>query len=376
LTSIDAAGAAGNLSGNAWAERAPLLAAWADRLLVNRHDAWGGYKPVALRDDGGKSLTKPCRAARGRVFLTPGILTRHFRGQRPEHVVGLHVTAPDSSCRWGAADLDCHAAGDDPRATRRAALAWYAKLVALGFHPLLTGSDGKGGYHLRVIFDRPIPSELVYAFMLWLTADSASHGLQRRPECFPKQPHLPPGKFGHWLRLPGRHHTSGYWSRLWDGSRVLADAEAVDTLLSLTGDDPGRIPPGVEPPRPPVAVTRQVTWPGQALTGAALAGRARAEAARIGARRTGWRSNGAYALAAFLTRDLSLTVEESLPWLAEWNQQNTPPLTGDELAAIAAHADAYGTHERGCGLAPLTQRCHRRRRRAETIAFVAKGGDR
>jgi hypothetical protein len=346
----------------AWSAASAPLAEWALRLLVVRTDVWGGYLPLALRSGSNKSLTKPRTADRGRVTLTRGTLVRHFAARLPEHVAGLHSTSPDSLCRWGAVDIDSHGGTADPAANRRAALGWYTRLAALGFRPLLTGSNGTGGYHLRIIFNRPIPSGRVYALMHWLTGDFAGHGLAARPETFPKQPRLTPGGYGNWLRIPGRHHTTEYRSQVWDGARVLAGAAAVEHILALTGDDPARIPAAVEPSRRPDSnghVARVLPTARPLPTGGASAAAIRAYAARVGSRGEGERSDAAYQFAAFLTHDLDLSVRDALPWLDEWNSTNIPPLDDDELAAIAAHADAYGTNARGCGLTPPPRR-HRR----------------
>jgi hypothetical protein len=360
-----------------WSRAARPLADWTGRLLVNRRDAWGGYRPLALRADGGKSITKPARADRGKHFLTLGTLERHFRGERPEDVCGLHSTSPDSFCRWGAADIDRHGGGADPAANTRAALGWYARLAALGFRPLLTGSDGRGGYHLRAIFDRPIPSERVYALMHWLTADYAAFGLDRRPEVFPKQARLDAGAYGNWLRLVGRHHTSEYWSKVWDGARVLAGAAAVDFILSLTGDDPGLIPAGIELPRPRVAVVPRVVRPYWAPPGDALARRVRDYARKVGNRGVGGRSNAAYDIAAFATRDLAMSEEDAMPLLVDWDRCNMPPLGDDELAGIVANAQRYGKHDRGCGLVappPVRATGPKAKRRHRSHSFTVMNG--
>jgi hypothetical protein len=88
----------------------------------------------------------------------------------------------------------------------------------------------------------------VYAFLCWLVADHATLGLAEAPETFPKQAAVAPpgqaGQFGNWLRLPGRHHTRDYWSRVWDADagRWLGGNRAIDHILSIQGDDPGLIP--------------------------------------------------------------------------------------------------------------------------------------
>jgi hypothetical protein len=213
----------------AWCDRSQELAAWVWAHLVNRLDAWGAY--------GSRGPYT------GKGELTLRQLRQHFAYARRWHIIGLHSTGTDGSCRWAAVDIDAHP-GDpcDPAANRRAALAWLAVLVALGFRPLLSDSNGRGGFHLLVIFRRPIPAALAYAFLRWLTRDFAAHGFPKRPECFPKQPRLGGLGFGNWLRVVGRHYKHDHWSRVWDGERWLDGAAAVDFILRLDGDEPGRIP--------------------------------------------------------------------------------------------------------------------------------------
>ena len=109
----------------------------------------------------------------------------------------------------------------------------------MGFHPLLVDSNDEGGYHLRCLFRDPVSTADIYAFLRWLTADFAKFGFLNRPECFPKQIRVDARTpYGNWLRIPGRHHKHDHWSRIWDGSRWLEGNEAVEFLLTFTGDDP------------------------------------------------------------------------------------------------------------------------------------------
>ena len=138
----------------------------------------------------------------------------------------------------------------------------------LGFRPLLTDSNGRGGYHLVVSFRAPVPAALVYTFLRWLTDDHAAHGLTSAPEHFPKQPALTGKRFGNWLRLPGAHHSQPHYSLVWDGSRWLAGAEAVAYLLHLDGDDPAFIPLHILPPDPARRTRRRARTPGLMSTAA------------------------------------------------------------------------------------------------------------
>ena len=77
--------------------------------------------------------------------------------------------------------------GATRRRTSRFALALYAVALALGFRPLLYDSNGRGGYHLVLLFDGPVPTETVFAFLKWLIRDWEAAGLAEAPETFPKQ---------------------------------------------------------------------------------------------------------------------------------------------------------------------------------------------
>jgi hypothetical protein len=331
------------------------LADWTWRLLVNRTDVFGGYLPPELRSETKKSVTKPSVANRGRYFLTPDTLRRHYEGRLPQHVVGLHSTAPDNTCRWVAADLDYHGAGGpSPEANRRAALGWYGKLTGLGFRPLLTSSNGTGGYHLRAIFNTPVPSAIAYHLANWFTADYRDYGLTTRPETFPKQPRLDAGRYGNWLRLPGRHHTRNFWSRVWDGSRGLRWRDATDFILSLPGDDPTLIPAGIEPPPRPLEPQRRSVFLG--TVGGNLEARIRAYAVKLPHLGEGQGRDGVgYGFAAFLTHDMRLSDDAALPWLKDWDKGNTPPKGEDRLKEILANARRYGKNAYGSGLGASTE---------------------
>jgi hypothetical protein len=355
MSKLTAANPSGKPGSSAWHDRAEELAAWALANMVNRLDAWGGYYQTWADEHGWttQQMTCPRKADRGRVLLTEDVLVRHFRAASTRDVIGLHTTSPEDTCRWGAVDIDQHGdGGNDPAANLAAALAWYERLRGLGFAPLLTDSNGAGGFHLRTLFSEPSPAPVVYAFQRWLVSDHAKHGLSAAPETFPKQARLST-PYGNWLRLPGRHHTRSHWCGVWDGATWLEGAEAVAYILALTASPPSLIPQEVEAP-PAVAVTVRFvpTWRPRAVR----------RAGRLEARVRGFirrccpnlaagqgRDDIAYKFAAFLTRDLALPDEEAMPWLREWDQGNTPPKGDAALVEIMQNAKRYGRQRVGCG---------------------------
>jgi hypothetical protein len=353
-----------------WQQLAPDLARWTSARLVNRTDVWGAYKPLPMRAPDKPSIyTAPAVKDRGKRFLTEGTIARHFAGSDQGHLIGLHSTSAANTSRWGAADVDWHGAGSpDPAANLTAALAWYAKLRQLGFYPLLTDSNGRGGYHLLALFSEPAPTARVHAFLRWLVSDYREHGLTAAPEVFPKQAAIAPGRYGNWLRLPGRHHTREHWSRVWNGSAWLEGMAAADYLLSVPGSAPALIPAGVALYERPAPVGRAAD-PGPSpmsreeqpfLDDAHLERRVTAYLAKLPRLGEGQgRDTVAFGFAAWLVRDLGLTDGEALPWLICWDAGNQPPKGVDRLREILANVHHYGQNAYGSGRQPLPPRRHR-----------------
>jgi hypothetical protein len=351
----------------AWRARSADLASWAWARLVNRTDAWGGYRPPAevgaayTRPDGktgkyGSQTTRPAPSRRGRELLTADVLARHFAGRRREDLVGLHSTSPENTSRWGALDIDWHGPSSTaPAVNLRAALAWYGDLAGRRFRPLLADSNGAGGFHLWVIFSEPIPTPRVHAFLKDLAADHDRYGLGRAPEVFPKQSLIRPGGFGNWFRLPGRHHTRrDHWSRVWDGGSWQEGRRAVEHVLALAGDPPDLVPevPARETPRQarPTVPYRPAAG-NEPAAGNDLRRRIEGYMARLPNLGAGQgRDDVAYAFAAWLARDLGLSDAGALGWLARWDSGNRPPKGGAALVRILANVRLYGRSAVGSGL--------------------------
>ena len=264
------------------------LARWTFARLVNRCDVWGGY----LRD--GTTTTRPAKTKRGKSTLTIGTLLSHYRSTGRSSIVGLHSgsVGPDATAKWIAADIDAHGDNVDAVTNEKAAINWYSVAFELGFHPLLNESNGRGGFHLRIIFAASIELTLAYKFARWLFRDATACGLPKL-ETFPKQPTLTapgqPGEFGNWLRLPGRHHKRDFWSGVWDGTEWVRGEQATAHILALTGDDPKLIPEAatsLTDPKtnPPPTIHRQAfVIPGKTTAYAAAA--LRAECQRVASAR-------------------------------------------------------------------------------------------
>ena len=212
------------------------LAKWALRHLVNRQDAYIWYLPLDRRSD--------CQKART-VKKTPTkhVLRRRFGGASPGDVIGLHSTSPDNACRWVALDLDCHE--DNPELAYRNnlfAVAVANLLLQLRLQPLVLDSDGRGGFHILVLFSEPFDSVLAYRFGKWLIRGWKSFGINE-PETFPKQPKLGEGLlYGCALRVLGRHHTRPHWTRVITPDGPTVGEEACEVVLATRGAHPSLIP--------------------------------------------------------------------------------------------------------------------------------------
>jgi hypothetical protein len=386
-------------AGGAWAARAAELADWAWHRLVNRTDAWGGYRPPEevgreyVGRDGkahklGAQTTRKGLLDRGRLF-------RHFAAAGREDVVGLHSTSPANTSLWGGLDIDWHGpTSTAPEVNLRAALAWYDRLVAMGFRPLLTDSNGKGGYHLLLLLAEPAPTPRVHHYLKDLVADHAAHGMARPPELFPKQPQVTErNPFGNWLRVPGRHHTRDHHSRVWDGAGWLSGGKAVERILALGGDPTALVPelPPVPPvpSRPPKPVRPMQVCYSLPSAGGDVTSRVRAYLARLPHLGEGQgRDDVAYQFACWLVRDLALADEVALAWLARWDAGNRPPKGEARLREILDSAHHYGRHAYGAGsggyptrpwgrFAGIRKPGRRPRQAAgqhRTIFFIVEGG--
>jgi hypothetical protein len=316
-----------------WHEHASALADWTLARLVNRRDACGAYY-----QDG--QVTR-------RVTVDHALLIRHYRAEHARDICGLHTASAENLSLGGALDIDQH--GDDPiraEANRLAALHWFGQLLRRGFHPLLTESNGKGGYHLRVLLAEPIDAARLFHFLRRLTADHRQHGFARPPEQFPKQADVRPCTkgLGNWIRLPGRHHKRAFWSRVWDGREWLDGQAAIDFLLALQGDAPELVP-NIPPPAPPRRCQPHVS-----RQRGNLSARIAAYLRRLpnGGEGSG-RDDTAFHFGAFLVRDLALDDATALQWLEQWDAGNSPPKGRQRLIEILKNARAYGQRPIGCG---------------------------
>lgn len=215
-----------------WMNAVPELSRWAHNLVVRR-DAHGRYIPPGSRTD-------PKRVAFAeKSEPTEAVLRGHFLG---EGVIGLYVVGVDGTSRFAVVDFDRHGEQGDSDVNERAAIAAHDQAIGMGLSAFLEASNGRGGYKLWLIFREPVPARWVRRLAKKLVCNWKALGLEREPEVFPKQDQIEPGKFGNFVRLPGRHHTLPHWSKVWDGSGWLDGEEAARAILATVGSTADVIP--------------------------------------------------------------------------------------------------------------------------------------
>lgn len=210
----------------AWVRNSARLAKFICEHFTNRDDAYGRY--VALDARSGKNKARTIHEG-----ATEEVVIQHFRATDRGDIIGFHATSKQNTCRWLVLDIDQH--GDpNPEAELRnekAVFDFASMLSDFGAKPLVMKSNGRGGFHIWVIFDKPVPSAHIY----YLGKDLVQHWKELgidEPEVFPKQPQLEDGKLGNWVRLPGLHHTYDFYTQVWDGETWLNGQDAIDHILS------------------------------------------------------------------------------------------------------------------------------------------------
>jgi len=241
------------------------LADWALARFFARTDRFGGYY---VKNGEAHKTARPNKGSP--APFSRDLLVSHFRTMRSEDVLGAYLltAGEDGVGRFAGADIDAHAEADDKNRNALYAVHLFRKLAAHGFHPLAC-HWGTGGYHIHTLFDRDVPGPALFAFGRWLVMDATAEpwNFPAAVESFPKQANVPAGKYGNWLRIPGRHHTRNRFPEVFDGTNWIQGEPAVDYVLTLTGDSPTLIPaealPVTKKVTPPPRATAPRTQPGE-----------------------------------------------------------------------------------------------------------------
>ena len=217
--------------------------------LVNRRDVWSQY---TLKD--GKirvfMLPVPERRKLGTDMVTLNKLHRHFQAKSVAHLIGLFSISDHSTCKWFAVDVDLHDetlpnADEIAEANFAAALDWAERLRAQGMDPMLLDSNGVGGYHVWVLLDKEYPLADVFDFADDLRSDWEAHRLPRKPEIFPPKRAVAPEDLPYTLRVPGRHHTRLFYTRVWNFDAVGSENEWLeggDAIEAMLATRPSKLP--------------------------------------------------------------------------------------------------------------------------------------
>ncbi len=232
-----------------WVRYADDLAEWAMERLVNRRDVWSQY---TLRDGkvGVVMLPIPERRKLGTDMVTATKLHRHFQGKSAAHLIGLFSISDHSTCKWFSIDVDLHDetvpnAGEIAEANFAAALEWAEKLRSQGMDPLLLDSNGVGGYHVWVLLDKEYPLADVFDFADDIRSDWGRLGLPRKPEIFPPKRVVAPNDLPYTLRVPGRHHTRHFYTRVWNFDAIAGENEWLeggDAIEAMIATKPSKLP--------------------------------------------------------------------------------------------------------------------------------------
>ena len=224
-----------------WVRYAPQLAEWTMEHLVNRRDVWSQY---IIKNGEVSVVMLPIKERRkiGAEMITMRKLIRHYSGRAIPHLIGLHSISDHNTCKWFAIDIDLHNelianADEVVQANTGAVFEWAQRLRDQGFDPILMDSNGVGGFHLWVVFDKEYSLKDTYDFADQLRSDWEELGLPRKPEIFPPKREVKPDDLPYGLRLPGRHHYRQHYTRIYnfdaDGENEwLEGGEAIEAILA------------------------------------------------------------------------------------------------------------------------------------------------
>jgi replicative DNA helicase len=134
--------------------------------------------------------------------------------------------------------VDAHDETADPEANWQCVNLIVDTLGTFELAPLVCESNGKGGYHIRTFFKKPVPSAAAYWLGEVIHARLAAAGLPK-VEVFPKRGEVTLATpYGNWMRLPGKHPKRDHWTRIWDREteRWLEGKAAARALIQIAGD--------------------------------------------------------------------------------------------------------------------------------------------
>lgn len=307
-----------------------------------------------------------CYPRNGRAYtekddLTEAVVRRHFRG---ETSIGLHAISLDNTCRWCSWDIDAHDEEDRREENWATVESLVESLQALGYEPVIEDSDGRGGFHVWLFFEEPVPAADVHAFVTEMAPDGV--------EAFPKQARVEPGGFGSWLRLPGKHPRREHWSRVWSGREWIDWPDAAEIFI--------------DPPTSPAPPSAPTPSGADGVERLPISGRKeQAEIAERDEIPAGRRNDALLSLAGTMRRRAMREDEIGAALLVVNRSRCKPPLDEAEVREVAASIMRYDpsdpiqfavatpeSHEQG--LAEVNTRLFAGHELVSIRRFVRRGG--
>ena len=156
--------------------------------------------------------------------LTDDEIKRHEQGLI---TIGSYSISQDNTCNFVCWDIDNHGAGE-AALNQKTAFAICEQLEAYGLYGLIEDSDGRGSFHVWLLFWEAIPSKTAYDLGCFI-----KNKFNIR-EAFPKQSKISENTpFGNLIRLPGKHHKHDHYSSFW----IDTEWGELDKLMLSSGLD-------------------------------------------------------------------------------------------------------------------------------------------
>jgi hypothetical protein len=173
-------------------------------------------------------------------YQPPFTIRRHFCHDFNVHMIWLLPVSPQGMSQWFVIRVnhECDDPKEKVRVNWQAASGWYEELHRRGFTPLLLDNNGGKDIEIIGLLTEEVPASRVIEFVQRFVGDYAAHGLAQVPEFMPNHTVIQ-GDYAHrgW-RVFGVDPSYRYCTRVWNGERWLEREEAIEAILSVTGDSP------------------------------------------------------------------------------------------------------------------------------------------
>ncbi len=201
----------------AYRRNAERLAEWAWERMVNRTDRYVYYSEERMR------TTKSARLDLGRVL-------QHFRASKRSDLISLPSNSEcgrrHSTAKWSCFDVDCHG-GDDPAKSSVTAHSIKEAIEMMGMNPLMLSSNGAGGFHIYILYNRPIAVHFAWGVcrIVLNQAQTACEFAPHNGRCDIDNIQSKP------MRLFGKHHTRDHYAEVVEHDKILSGGHAIQAIL-------------------------------------------------------------------------------------------------------------------------------------------------